>query len=389
MTLLKHEAHDAPSGERRPTWLEHHYDIPGVVRLGSQIPLPELAYFAVPASPVELGIEIRIGEVGRFRTHAHVTAGDGVTLYEEHLGRRVSSFKVEMGTPMHVTVAPMLAKSPHVVYTNIVEALLRFTAVAQGRILLHSACLELDGAGVMLSAKTDTGKTGTILRLLREHGARFLSDDMTIVSPDGSCRAFPKPLTISQHTLRAVQADDLTPREWRRLKLQSRLHSKEGRGIGLWLAQSNLPIMGMNAVVQRMVPPPKYTAGRLVHCWTADTTTVTDLFIIQRGSPVTEPIDLETAIDELLWNTDDAYGFPPFATVAPTLHIGGMGWHELRAREREILRMAMSTGVRLSRLGSDSFDWADRIPALLGREPATFATARREPSYGVASGSGV
>ena len=51
--------------------------------------------------------------------------------------------------------------------------------------LLHSACLELDGRGILLSARTDTGKTGTVLRLLRDT-ARFLSDDMTIVDADGN-----------------------------------------------------------------------------------------------------------------------------------------------------------------------------------------------------------
>ena len=97
--------------------------------------------------------------------------------------------------------------------------------------LLHSACVELAGTGVMLSALTDTGKTGTVLRLLREHGGRFLSDDMTVIDRSGNASWFPKPLTISAHTLRAVSADDLTRSEWRRLQIQSRLHSKGGRSI--------------------------------------------------------------------------------------------------------------------------------------------------------------
>ena len=89
-------------------------------------------------------------------------------------------------------------------YTNILEPLLRFVMVSRGRMLLHSACVELGGTGVMLSALTDTGKTGTVLRLLREHGGRFLSDDMTVIDADGNASWFPKPLTISAHTLRAV-----------------------------------------------------------------------------------------------------------------------------------------------------------------------------------------
>jgi hypothetical protein len=350
---------------RKPHWLDYQYVIPGLLRIGSQLSLPELDYFRVPAVPGPNDLEIRVGDVGRgIHGHIRMKVADGVVVYEEHLGSR-SSFRVEMSSPVHVTVGPLLAKSPHVVYTNIVEALLRFMAVAKGKILLHSACLEIDGAGVMLSARTDTGKTGTILRLLREQNARFLSDDMTILEPDGLAESFPKPLTISQHTLRAVHADDLTPAEWRRLRLQSRLHSKEGRGIGLWLAQSNLPIMAMNAVVQRLVPPPKYSAGRLVTCLTTGSVRVRELFIIQRSEPLLEELSLDDAVTELIANTDDAYGFPPFATFAPALVLDGMGWDELRARERAILHSALSSGVRVRRLGSNTFNWADRIPELL------------------------
>ena len=356
---------------RRPLWLDHQYDIPGLVRIGSQIQLPELEHFRIPSRPGDQDIEIRVGDVGTgMRTRTRVLTSKGMSTYEEHLGRK-SSFRVEMGSPMHVTVGTLLANSPHVVYTNVIEALLRFTAAANGKMLLHSACLEIDGVGVMLSARTDTGKTGTILRLLREQNARFLSDDMTIIDRNGVAHSYPKPLTISQHTLRAIQASDLTAKEWRKLRLQSRLHSKEGRGIGLWLAKSNLPIMAMNALTQRMVPPPKYTAGRLVPCLTTDSVKVHELFIIQRSAPVLENLGIEEVVTELLENTDDAYGFPPFAAFAPTIVVEGLGWDELRAREEEILRAALSSGVRTRRLGSDNFDWADRIPALIEGPDAT------------------
>ncbi len=91
-----------------------------------------------------------------------------------------------MGDTIRVVAGPMLTRSPHVLYTNVIEALLRFVLVSRGYMLLHSACLDIDGRGVMLSALTDTGKTGTVLRLLREGGGRFLSDDMTILDASGS-----------------------------------------------------------------------------------------------------------------------------------------------------------------------------------------------------------
>ena len=287
--------------------------------------------------------------------------------YEEHLGRIGANFRVYLGDPISVEVGPLLARSSHVVYCNIIEPLLRFAMVTRGYMLLHSACVELHGTGVMLSALTDTGKTGTVLRLLREHGARFLSDDMTIVDARGNACCFPKPLTISAHTLRAVRANDLTRSEWRRLQLQSRLHSRGGRSIGIALSRFNLPIMGINALTQMIVPPPKYTADRLVPCEMARATRVRELFIIERGAPRLAGLDHQAALGQLIRNTDDAYGFPPFRYLAPAITIGGRNYQELRQAERDILASFLSQ-LRIRLLSSDTFGWADEIPRLVGTD---------------------
>jgi hypothetical protein len=262
-------------------------------------------------------------------------------------------------------VSPALARSPHVLYTNVIEALLRFLAVSRGSILLHSACMELNGKGFLLSARTDTGKTGTVLRMLREQGALFLSDDMTIVDTEGKARCFPKPLTISHHTLRAVQAGDLTRAEWRKLRVQSRLHSKEGRDFAMLLARLNIPIMGFNSMTQRIIPPPKYMVDRLVDCTVARSTRVENLFVIERGEPALSEIDPDSALETLVINTDDAYGFPPFREMAPSIVIGDDDYAELRRKEKIILSSSMRN-VRVRGIASNDFSWADRIAELLG-----------------------
>jgi dolichol-phosphate mannosyltransferase len=368
----------APAGvtpvpaKKRSSYLTYRYDIAGVVKIGSQIKLPELEFFRAQwIADDSVDIAVRVGEVGgrgpRFRA-AMTEYSDPVTLrYTEHLGRLGANFRVMLGDPITIEVGPLLARSPHVVYTNIIEALLRFVLVSRGKMLLHSACVELDGVGVMLSALTDTGKTATILRLLREHGGRFLSDDMTIVDATGQALCFPKPLTISSHTLRAVQAEDLTPGEWRRLQFQSRLHSKGGRSLALTLARFNVPIMGINALVQMLVPPPKYTVDRLVPARLGSGTRVEELFIIERGAPRLADLGFEDTLRQMLINTDDAYGFPPFRYLAPAITIKGQGYAELRAREREILAGFLGS-VRTRVLASDSFGWADEIPRLLAEE---------------------
>jgi hypothetical protein len=354
---------------RRGTgYLPYRYDVSGMLTLGSDIPLRELDFFHEPRLGRGLDIEVRVGKVGGAvpRTRARLVRFEqppGLR-YEEHLGRFGANFSIDLGDQIRVTVSSLLARSPHVVYTNIIEALLRYAFAARGVMLLHSACVELDGRGVMLSARTDTGKTGTVLRLLRERGARFLSDDMTILHPDGTARCFPKPMTISSHTLRAVDPGDLSFLEWKVLGLKSRLHSKSGRGVGMRIGEQNLPVMTANAITQMLIPPPKYGADRLVPCEVVDWTCVRDLFVIERGDPRLEEMSEDEAAAVLLANTDDAYGFPPYRYVAPALLIGGEEYASLRAQEERVLRSALSH-VRVRRMASDSFSWADGIPRLL------------------------
>ncbi len=387
--LSPRETAGAPEGtggtslaRRRPRYLTYRYDIAGVVTIGSQIMLPELEFFRAQwIADEDVDIAIRVGDVGRGRPRRRAAmtecADPAVIRYEEHLGRIGANFRVHLGDQITVDVGPLLARSPHVVYTNIVEALLRFVMVSRNRMLLHSACVELDGVGVLLSALTDTGKTGTVLRLLREHGGRFLSDDMTIIDAHGNASCFPKPLTISAHTVRAVRASDLTPAEWRRLAFQSRLHSKGGRSFAIALSRLNVPIMGINCLTQILVPPPKYTVDRLVPCRLTRATRVRDLFIIERGRPRLAHVDHASALHQLLTNTDDAYNFPPFRYLAPTINIAGQGYQELRRRERAILASFL-THVRTRALASDSFAWADEIPRLIdaGAQPVAGANGR-------------
>jgi len=271
-------------------------------------------------------------------------------------------------------VGPLLQHSPHVLYTNVVEALLRFLFVSKDRMLLHSACLRLGDRGVLVSARTDTGKTGTVLRLVRDAGALFLSDDMTIIEPDGLALCFPKPLTISSHTLRSLDVSELSRRENAWLQVQSRLHSKGGRSIGAVLGRMNLPIMSVNAITQMVIPPPKYSVDRLVLADLTRCVPVDDVFIIERGHTEVSGISPDALVDELIDNTNDAYGFPPFASFAPSIVVGDAGYEELCRREREILRRAL-LAVPATRLGSQNFSWAEAIPAMLAERDAAPAAA--------------
>jgi dolichol-phosphate mannosyltransferase len=357
----------APVRPVSPPVLPYLYRVGGFVTVGSEIRLRELQYFQVASLGTEPDIRIRVEPVGEpgLRTRPLVTHGPTFVTYEEHLGQRGANFRLDFeGDRIEVAVAPLLGRSPHVVYTNVVEALLRFVLVSRGCLLLHSATIELDGQGVMLTARTDTGKTSTILRLLRERQGGFLSDDMTIVEPDGRAWCYPKPLTISAHTVQAIAQHTLSRSEQLKLAVQSRIHSKQGRQVGSRLGELNLPIMALNATTQAFIPPPKYMVDRLVSTRYLASTRVRELFVIARGAPGLEVVGHEAAVDLMIENTDDAYGFPPFRSFAPAISINGEDYVQLRQRERALLASFLA-GVRVRRLTRHDFSWADVIPRLL------------------------
>jgi hypothetical protein len=347
-----------------PNKRSHQYDIDGILRIDSAVALPELKFFKV-AQVTCPDLVIEVAPVGglrpRFRS-ALVAKGSGL-LYQEHLGGLFANFHIEMGTPVHVKAGPLLALSPHVLYTNVVEPLLRFLLVKRGFMLLHAACIEIEGRSIMLSAQTDTGKTSTILSLLRRHGGTFYSDDMVVVSKEGTASRYPKPLTISAHTLRSVPQHRLAPVQRLSLAWQSRLHSRGGRATGKRMAQFNVPMMAMNAGVQMMIPPPKYMITDLVDCEIGGRIQIRHVFLIERGSPtLVAGVTQADALPELLANTEDAYGFPPYAQLAPQIVLEGEGYDDLRLKERAILSSALQA-AEITRLRVDDFSWPEMIRA--------------------------
>lgn len=352
----------------------YHYEVHGIVAIASEVSLPELEYFRVDALSRKPDINVRRGYVGERRMIARVqaTMTPGVFVYREHLGSIGANFRVDLDNRINVTVSPLLAMSKHVVYTNVVEALLRFVLVNKGYMLLHSATIRLGQQTIMLSAQTDTGKTGTILRLLQEHPeeSAFLSDDMTIVNGHGAALCFPKPLTISSHTLRAVNTNVLTIPQRAMLAVQSRIHSKDGRLFALLLARLNIPIIAVNAVTQILVPPPKFMVHRLVPTVTyQDSGVVSRIYIIGRGEPLEELIPHQESLDTLMANTEDAYGFPPFSIMERAITLRPKNLRKgkkrdivtLRALERGILEEFLGN-MPVTRLMSPNFGWADIIP---------------------------
>jgi hypothetical protein len=252
-----------------------------------------------------------------------------------------------------------------VLYTNVVEPLLRWTFAERGYALVHAACLAAGEDAFLVTARTDTGKTTTSLRMLDGHRYAFLSDDLTLVSPDGRVLTYPKPLTISRHTLKAVKTPLLSRRERAGLIVQSRLHSRSGRRFALVLARSHLPAATINAVVQMLVPPPKYHVERLVPgVEVAPEARLAGMVVIQRGGEGTATLDEREALVTLMRNCEDAYGFPPYSQLEGSLRIRNGA--DLGVVERRIVASALS-GLPAVLMSSDTMDWWRRVPAVVSR----------------------
>jgi dolichol-phosphate mannosyltransferase len=346
------------------------YNIHNILRVASMFELPELEYFRFPAltgdPDICLRLERRRKKDRRRAKRANTTprrSMDNIH-YVESLGRYGFEVTISNKNRVEIAVSPILRFSRHVLYTHVVELILRWSFVRKGYALVHAACVSFDGQAVLVTAQTDTGKTSTILRTVDNYACSFLSDDMTILSRDGQVMSYPKPLTISSHTLSAVNANSsLTWWERIALQFQSRLHSKSGRKVGLNLSKSRLPAATMNALVQMLVPPPKYMVHRLIPKATyANHATLSRAVIIERGSEYVEAIQHEQAVETFVRNVEDAYGFPPYPLLANSL--SRWNGQDLHPEEQAIVDEALRA-IPTIRLRDPKFNWWRRLPVLV------------------------
>ena len=363
----------------------HWYRIHDAVTVESPVRLHELERFRCDDPISRPTIRVRIGRLNRRQSSlvGGLTSPGRHMRYDEGLGRlgfavdiawgnhpeiAASSITASAGvlpaSHAEIVASSLLRFSPHVLYTNVVEPTLRWCLVERGYALAHAACISRGGSATLITARTDTGKTTTILKTLDRYPATFLSDDLTLIRADGRVLAYPKPLTISRHTVASVATPLLSFRERLALLVQSRVHSRSGRQFGQLLTRLGLPTATINAVVQLLVPPPKFHVERLVpNVDVAGEATIGRFVVIDRGEDRETELAHHEAVDLLLANTEDAYGFPPYPALAGFL--SSPNGRDLREVERQILERALMD-VPAVLLGSRSMTWSERIPALAG-----------------------
>lgn len=363
------------------TPITYSYNIHDIITLVSEVPLPELEGFYTPIPLTHPDIRVQLG-----RTNAPPKPSTATlpikskpprVYYDEGLGPVGFWAEITLGQPIELVAAPLLRFSPHVLYTNLVEPILRWTFVQRGYALVHGACVSFGNKAYLITAKTDTGKTTTLLRILHhqrrgtDKGA-FISDDLTLVSPEGIVLTYPKPLTISAHTVKAVNMQRLP--WWQRLQLlvQSQVHSRGSRQVALGLLRTRLPMATINALVQWLVPPPKYHVQELLpNVKKVKQASLAGMFVIERGETHEErPLPNAEALEVLLHNCEDAYGFPPYHAIREFLY--RPNGCDLRTVERAIISQAMRHCPTML-IRTHNLEWWRRIPTFIqGVVPTDF-----------------
>jgi dolichol-phosphate mannosyltransferase len=342
------------------------YDIHGIMSVASDVALPELERFSVDRLSEQPTIDVTIGQVVTKSRRAKIVelSRDRFT-YDEGLGPRGFGVDITVSDSISIVASRLLRRSPHVLYTNVVEPVLRWSFAERGYALVHAACMASGDRAFLITARTDTGKTTTILKSLDSNpGLAFLSDDLTLLCPDGTVLTYPKPLTISRHTVSAVKAPLLSRKERLALVFQSRLHSKSGRSFAFFLSKHNLPVATINTIVQLLVPPPKYHVDRLVPgVLRVRQAQFEGLVVIQRGEDGQRVLDSDEAVQIVLDNCADAYGFPPYSHLERFLH--DRSDLDLVSVESSVIRQVIAEKPA-TLLSSGSRDWYLRLPEIFG-----------------------
>ena len=324
------------------------YNIHDIVKIESFTEILELKYFK----------DLNQEEIDK--TGVDMIVGNDVSnpSYQDLL----CSLSIEPGKNTHLEVSKLLDMSKHVLYVNLVEPLLRLILVTKGYALLHLACIEKDGKATMISAPPDTGKTSLILKCLKSNtdynmGMTLLSDDMIIASQNGELFSFPKPFTISSHTLDSVFGMDTNM--W--YKVRSNIHSKGGRtaykGMG---KMSWLPMMSINALAQIVFEPPKLYPEEIVNVKIGEKARPDSLIFLSKEFNGEREISRDDAAEMIIKNTDNAYITPPYDKIFPSLAIGNMTYGDILAKEMDITRKLLDNLSPMI-IGRKDYSWYEYV----------------------------
>jgi hypothetical protein len=89
---------------------------------------------------------------------------------------------------------------------------------------------------------------------------------------------------------------------------------------------------------------------------------IAGLVIIERERDLEMALDTDEALEVLMSNCEDAFGFPPYAQIEGFLQ--GMHGHNLKEAERASVWQAFGS-VPATLIASSTMDWWKHLPAIM------------------------
>ena len=182
------------------------------------------------------------------------------------------------------------------------------THIAQlqlGQSYIHASSLERDGEGTAIVAWGGIGKTSAALKLITEHGFRFLSDDLGLVDDAGTIWRTPKRLQVYAYNLEGEE-------RLRSMLLDGR--SALDRASWAWKLRSR----GPKGVRRRVTAEELFGAESVAH-----SAPLKRVFCLERGdAPDFEARPITT--EELIHRAAEVvmHEIEPFSVVSRALHSG-------------------------------------------------------------------
>ena len=188
--------------------MSYLYNLHGALLFKSNEPLTRLTEFKTAYINQAPDIKIQFGpfkpSLEGYRKINEAWVGDNSVYYE---GRyklclfRVWFRDVEGSTTIiNFDGDPFFSRE--IFYVLILEPFMTKKLCKKGILLLHSASFSLNEEGYLISGLSGTGKTTILLRMLDLKGAKYFSDDQTIVD-EGEVLTYPMPIGLRGHLLRS------------------------------------------------------------------------------------------------------------------------------------------------------------------------------------------
>ena len=292
----------------------YRYDIHGLLRIESQVRLPELAHFKSAEPLPHVDIEVRVDR------HGTPSPQPGAITYSERLSRFGFGVAIMPGAAYaEVVVSPTLAASPYALYKSVLEPVVRWALAQRGYALVYGAAVARQGLATLVVPERDQGKTEAILQAVGGGAYAFMADDFVILAANGRVFSFPKPVTVTAGVRRAA-AVALRRRDRFKLWAQNLLYSRPGRAAGLHLSRRRWPAATLNLIWQRLWPPPKWAVEDLLTAVThADQAQLHEVVLLREGIGGETAVSAAELAAFVCARQTAVQGFPPYEQLVVQL----------------------------------------------------------------------